>query len=385
MNLAGAAAETVVPVTGVPATGVPATGDPAAFTLQYTFPTGHNPDFVAYSHNGQFAAVTNGADDTISVYAVDCGTGYFTKITGSPFPTGMYPSSIAYSPYDSMAAVTNAGSAISPPSYSNDSITVYGVNTQTGALALIQILTHTTNPELVTPFSITYSPDGRFAAVANYDNIGSTDTIAVYSVSAITGLLTLSSTVFGAGTGPLTLAYSPNGRFAACTLNKVAKIAILQVDPATGILTPAFEYFTDGAPFGVAYSHSGKFLAIADRTANSVSTYTVDPATGALTATTIPTVSAGNAPSYLAYSSDDALLAVANTADGTVTVYCVDPVLGNVTQIEVVTNPPPTPVTITTGFEASGIQFAPCTDFAAFASFGAGTVSVYDVDSRVCP
>ena len=386
-------------------------GDPAAFTLLFTFPTGDSPDFVVYSHDRKYAAVTNGADTTVSVYAVDCGTGYFTEIDGSPFPTcsctgsctgtcscagvcsgtgtcsciGLYPSSIAYSPNVTYAAVTNAASTVNPSSYSNDSVAVYSVNAETGALTLVQVLTNATNPEIVTPFSIAYSPDGLFAAVANFDNVFFiNDNISIYSVSKVTGKLTLipSGRVAETGKGPLVVAYSPNGKFAAVTLNEASVVAIFTVDPTTGAFTDEVDVPTGNFPFGVAYSHNGKFAAVANSADDTVSTYTVDPVSGVFTATTTPTVSSGAYPTYVAFSSDDALLAVTNTADGTVTVYCVDPVLGNLTETQLVSNSPAVP--ITTGFEASGIQFSPCTDFAAVTSYGADTVSVYDINSGVC-
>ena len=54
-----------------------------------------NHDFPEYPANyREFAYVTNGQDNTVSAYIIDCD-GYLSPVAGSPFPTGGFPFAIA--------------------------------------------------------------------------------------------------------------------------------------------------------------------------------------------------------------------------------------------------------------------------------------------------
>ena len=100
-----------------PATGVftPVAGSP--------FATGGEPSSIAFSPNGNIAAVTNMGSNTVSVYTVNPATGVFTPVAGSPFATGKHPESITFSPNGNIAAVNNVGS---------NTVNIYEVNQETG-------------------------------------------------------------------------------------------------------------------------------------------------------------------------------------------------------------------------------------------------------------
>jgi 6-phosphogluconolactonase (cycloisomerase 2 family) len=348
--------------------------------------TGEGPNFVAYSHSGKFAAVTNGIENTISMYKVK-KTGAFKEISSSSFGAGKGPDCIAFSPSDRHVAVTTGNRFFSEAGMENSSIRIYRMDVKTGNLKEIQTIQRIDDLSIRIPTSITYSPDGRFVAVANYAAFVGQDSVSIYGVSPITGKLYLPAvqtfTPTGSASGPYVVAYSPDGRFAAVTLHKNGMVATYQVDLATGKFGSEAILGTGlAATAGVVYSHNGLFAAVVNSdsvnpaNAKSVTTYSVDQTSGKFT-TLQASVAAGAFPNYVAYSHDDKVAAVANYVDGTVTFYCVDDV-GNFSFKETLN------INGTLG-NPLGIAFAPSSNFVAVTDFTRNNVSVFLVDETACP
>jgi 6-phosphogluconolactonase (cycloisomerase 2 family) len=340
--------------------------------------TGANPEFLVYSHSGALAAVANFDDDTISVYKVDADDGTFTQVASSPFPAGQDPLSIAFSPSDRNLAVANTNFS----GLSQSSLYIYRVHCKTGRLSLIQAITQAQDPTIVLPSSVAYSPDGRFVAIANNGTSAGTDsTVSVYAVNPIDGKLFLPPVqtflpgMGTPGTGPFTVAYSPDGRFAAVTLGNLPNFAVANfvVDPVTGEFLNEFDAPSGTFPTGVTYSHNGLFAAITN--SDNVTTYTVNQTTGHFSVLQLA-VPTGSLPQYIAYSPEDLVAAVSNDGDGTITLYCVD-ASGNFSNAQTV------PINSATGHPV-GIDFAPCNDFVAVTDAVKNNVTILKVGVEAC-
>jgi 6-phosphogluconolactonase (cycloisomerase 2 family) len=340
-----------------------------AFISFFGTQTGIRPSFVTYSHSGLFASVVNNGDNSVSVYAVNSTNGAFDLV--ETVDTENLPSFLAYSPNDTYAAVTNSAS---------NSISIYGVSSKTGRFTLIQTLNSSDNSEIRTPYSVSYSPDGRFAAVTNIGNAS----IAVYKIHPLHGLWNYVQTVSTPFRGSLVVTYSPDGNFAAVSNSLQNSISIYSVDPVTGFFTEVGSPFPTGssAPLDVVYSHGGDFLAVTCPDTPAVILYRVQPKTGVLTDPVV-TVTKGAHPQFIAFSKDDALLAVTDIGtsgtanDGKVEIFCVDAQNGTLAENETIVDLP----------APYGVDFAPSARAAAVTLFNANSVNVYRVgeSSAACP
>lgn len=355
------------------------TGD--IFTLEDQTTTGMDPVHVAYSHSGSFLSVANGTiNGSISVYKVKKDRLGFIQEIGA----GINPNYLSYAPNDNFLAVVNTNMQTN----GRGSIIVYQADCKVGTLSRLQTLQAPANPEILNPFAVTYSPDGRFAAVSNQDFINDNSSILVYRVHPVSGKWQLVQiiplTVLTVFPFPWELQYSPDGRFLSVVLNSPSSVRTFDVDPVTGELTNPQNTTADLVnPTGIAYSHSGQFAAVTNFNATIV-TYQVNSATGALVPNGLPltTSTPGLHPWFVAYSSDDLVAAVTNRfsavvpGPGTVTVYCVDQETGEFS---------PSPVqTIPNLQDPVGIDFAPCSPFAAVTERTANRVDLYKVENDIC-
>lgn len=261
------------------------------------FAAGKRPQDVAFSpfvNDNLFAAVVNSSDDTVSVYSVDTVTGVFIPVQPGSFSTGPHPIRIAFSPIvngNLFAAVTNENP------FNESSVSVFIVNTSTGDFTPVQPGSFSTGRGSE---GIAFSPlvndginDHLFAAVANSQS----DTISVFSVNLSTGDFT-----------PV----------------------------------PGSPFIGDGNPVDVAFFplinngiNDPLFAAVVNN--KTVSVYSVDKTTGAFTASVpgspFPTGNESNAIAISPLVNDKLFAAVTNEkptrgSDGSISVYSVDPVTG---------------------------------------------------------
>jgi 6-phosphogluconolactonase (cycloisomerase 2 family) len=341
-----------------------------SYTLVNTVSTGERPYSITYSHNGRFAAVPNSIGNSVSVYLVDCDTQAFSHI--QTVRTGNSPLSVAYSPSDEFAAVANSDTNLP-----NSSITVYKVDSKTGIWSHIQTIRNATNPEVLGPTTIKYSPNGRFVAVANQGGLGN---VSLYRVHPITGTLTHAfTTTFTGIEGPSVLDFSPDGNFLSVTLIFASQLITYEVDQITGDLTQVGAAVATGAsPWGITYQHDGNFAAVANNGDNNVSVYRVNKVTGAFTPIAGSPFATGLFPYYISFSEDDLVAAVGNSGSapnsGSVTLYCVNPSTGSWTLFATIPN-----------LEGSrGVDFAPCSDYLGVSFFTGNEASVYKIDKSPC-
>lgn len=126
-------------------------------------------------------------------------------------------------------------------------VTVFSANSSTGAFTSPQSFSVEASPE-----GVAYSPDGNFLAVAKTQG----DSISVYSVNSITGVLTSISGSPVSINLPLPVAFSPNSKFIATGYvsdNAVFILRILQaIEPNTTGLTQSSLTMALLAKFGAS-------------------------------------------------------------------------------------------------------------------------------------
>jgi 6-phosphogluconolactonase len=310
--------------------------------------------------------------------------GGFQPAPGSPFAAQDGPAWVAYSPI----AMGNVFAAV--PNYYNANVTVYSLNTTTGALTEVPGSPFATGNE---PATITFTPvleEQLFAAIPNAGD----NSLSVYLVNQSTGEFTQISGSpfhFPAGNGPYTIAFSPiveNNLFAATPNFGDTSVSIYVVNQSTGGFTPApgSPFSSGSAPYGASFSpvvsNNNLFVAATNFNDGTISVYLVNQSTGTLTEvpdSPFPTGSgSGSQPIGIAFSPlafGKLFLAVTNSADSTLSMYIVDQTTGTLTQV------PGSP--FATGSNPNTVAFSPYVLgnlFLATVSFSNDTASVYQVD-----
>ena len=246
---------------GIIGTGI--NGTPEFFNSVAVDPSGK---FAYAADGGAFPVGSFGGSSSVSMYTINSTTGALTSI--GMIAAGAGPDSVAVDPAGKFAYVTN--------SLSND-VSMYTIDATTGALASIGTIAAGTGPD-----SVAVDPAGKFAYVTNF---GSND-VSMYTVDATTGALTFIGSI-AAGTNPFSVAVDPTGKFAYVAnwtgYNTDGSVSMYTVDATTGGLTPSGTIATGLSPTSIAIHPSGKFAYVTNSGSNSVSMYSIDTATGTLT------------------------------------------------------------------------------------------------------
>jgi YVTN family beta-propeller protein len=249
---------------GVIATGV--NGTPEFFNSMEVDPSGK---FAYAADGGAFPAGSFGGDSSVSMYTINSSTGALTSI--GMIAAGSGPASVAVDPAGKFAYVTN---------FESNDVSMYSIDATTGALASIGTIAAGTGP-----VSVAVDPAGKFAYVANwtYNTQGS---VSMYTIDATTGALVSTGSI-AAGTSPFSVAVDPAGKFAYVANwtgnNTDGSVSMYTIDAATGVLTPTGTIATELSPTSIAIHPSGKFAYVTNFGSNSVSMYSIDGATGTLT------------------------------------------------------------------------------------------------------
>jgi len=249
---------------GIVGTGL--NGTPEFFNSVAFDPSGK---FAYAADGGAFPAGSFGGDSSVSMYTVDSTTGALTSI--GMIAAGSGPTSVAVDPAGKFAYVTN---------FESNDVSMYSIDATTGALASIGTVAAGTGP-----VSVAVDPAGKFAYVANwrYDTEGS---VSMYTIDATTGALTSIGSI-AAGTSAFSVAVDPAGKFAYVanwTGNDTeGSVSMYTIDATTGVLTPTGTIATELSPTSIAIHPSGKFAYVTNSGSNSVSMYSIDSATGTLT------------------------------------------------------------------------------------------------------
>jgi len=283
--------------------------------------------------------VSNGGDQTISVFHINAATGLLSGVVGSPFASGLT--------LDSCAGISLAATpdghflmASSNGQIRTFSVAVNGVLTFSSSVSLL--------PSPMVGMKI--SGDGRFLAVSHQASV------SVFTISAVNGSLTAvaGSPFAKGGTGLVggvefncdgTLLYAAEGG-ATTSITDAWSVA------PSGALTPLV-----GSPFAATGNDSSVVFLTPDNTilyqsnqgSQDFNTFTVN-ADGTLTSIGLASIAAGHTPAGLAsdnsglflYGADDAFgLAVFNIVPGVVPTLVGDTAITGAGQIQGVAAYPP--------------------------------------------
>jgi len=280
------------------------------------------------------AYVLNGfSSDTVSMYTVDSCTGALTQTTPATVSTGgneFGAEEMAVDPAGRFAYVANLVSNAQDLA----TIAMYTIDPSTG------ILTPTTPPTVPTgyfPQGIAIDPSGKFVYTANSDD----NTVSMFTINQTTGVLTptMPPTV-ATGWSPLSITVDPSSRFAYAANQDDDTVSMYTINSSTGVLAPMTPATvpTGLSPFGVTVDPSGKFAYVPDAydSRNTVSQYTIDSVTGVLTPNPSGDATAGNSPTSVAVDPSTKFAYVVNRMDDTVSMYNIDSATGNLTSTGVV-------------------------------------------------
>jgi len=328
---------------------------------------------------------------TISAYTVTQSTGALTT-NGNAVGTGSVPSAIAITPSGSVLFVANSGS---------NSISSYTINSD----ATLTAASGTTATG-TTPMGLAIDPGGKFLFVANQRS----SNISVFSINgtALTAVPGSPFTTiplgydFANGTLPSALAVSNSGNFlyvANQLTNFVSAFAINTTSGALTALPVPFYQDAQTSPSGLAVTPNGAFLYVANAGANSnnisawaicdnVLTTCANPNTpdGTLSPVTGSPFPAGLGPVAIAFDPGFNFAYVVDKQSSTISQYSYGPGNGVLT--------PLSPATISAGLNPVSISILPgvvqadvgntlydTRDFAYVANIGAGTISIFSLNT----
>lgn len=273
-----------------------------------------SPSYVAVSPDGRLAYVNDYGNGSASIYAIDTATDIAIGVinnTSTPY-NGTY--SVAFSPIEPKAYVGTGGAV-----YVIDTSTHTATQTVTVATGL---------PAMGTPFSISFSNDGKFAYATAF-SLGvfvidtatnqatalisqasgvpaftSAESVAMNPVNptqayvgdnAVPGVFIIDNTTKQATgivssavgvpaiTSPYDIAFSPNGALSYVAVNTLP--GIIAINTATNIATSEITLGSGvpnfSNPLGVSFSPDGSFAYATDVTKQGV--YYIDTATGIAT------------------------------------------------------------------------------------------------------
>ena len=335
----------VVYGSGMPSTiGIQVSGGPVYYwwsmftpppTVTVTATGLSEPRGVAVTPNGEYAYVTNGASNSVSVISTA------TNTVTATIPVGSDPLGVAVTPNGAYAYVTNIGS---------NSVSVISTATNTVTATI---------PVGNMPFGVAVTPDGAYAYVTNsYDSntisVISTATNAVTAtipidfdcygmaitpdgahvyVTNVYGYVSVINTVTNTVTANINLernlrgvAVTPDGAYAYVTDsgNGLGNGAVSVINTATNTVTATITGISEPSDIeGVAVTPDGAYAYITNYGSNSVSV--ISTATNTVTAT-IPVggspvgvaVTPNGAYAYITSSNTPGSVSVINTATNTV-------------------------------------------------------------------
>jgi Tol biopolymer transport system component len=283
--------------------------------------------------------------------------------------TGNGPYSVAWSPDGRFLAVVNDGAA---------TLQVYRLNASS-----VPPMPGTTEPPTpvggtattgTNPFCVAWSPDGRFLAVANEGSTGPAG-LQVYRFNGSSTPTSLGTAT--TGNSPQSVAWSPDGRFLAVANEDTLGSNGLQVYRFNGSNAPtSLGTATTGTyPWSVAWSPDGRFLAVANE-GSPTTGLQVYRFNGGGAPTSLGTATTGNAPFSVAWSPDGRFLAVVNEGSNTLQVYRFNG-----------SNQPTSLGTVAAGNEPESVAWSPDGRFLAVVNVASSTtgLQVYRFNGSSAP
>ena len=297
-----------------------------------------NPSFLALHPDGRSLYAVEEVDDMgagkgggVVSFAVDPARGALRE-TGRAESGGAHPAHVSVEPSRRRVIVAN---------YSGGTVSTLAID---GAGALVGMPTVTRHelpgpprpPRQEAPHPHSAYPVGSRVYVPDLGM----DRVVVYGWSADGGLIPdpAASLTLRPGDGPRHMAFQPDGSFAYVINELSSTIASVHVAPTTGALRLSVagstlpEGFTGQSFCADVHLHpSGRWLYGSNRGHDSIAVFEVSPGTGALSPVQHhPT--GGNWPRNFALSPDGRFLLAENQRSGDVVTLAIDPATGRLSQ-----------------------------------------------------
>jgi Tol biopolymer transport system component len=217
--------------------------------------------------------------------------------------TGMWPVSVSWSPDGRFLAVVN---------WNSNSLQIFSFSG--GYISATPVGSASTG---LSPVLAVWSPDGRFIAVVN--ETSSTLQLQIFSVTS--GVP--SSTPVGAvntGTVPVSVSWSPDGRFLA-VVNYGGDT--LQIFSFNGFGNPILVGTATGlnSPQSVSWSPDGRFIAVVNSNSSTLQLQIFSVTGGVPSSTPVGTVTTGTQPESVSWSPDGRFLAVVNASSNSLQIF----------------------------------------------------------------
>ncbi|SAK67698.1 6-phosphogluconolactonase [Caballeronia calidae] len=263
-----------------------------------------------------------------------------------------------------------------------DGISVYRVDTGTGALTLVQLV-----KDLVNPSFLALSANGERL----YTVHGDLSDISAFKVDKATGELTFLNRQSTEGKNPVHLAIDPTGRYIVVSNHIGASLAVLPI-AADGWLQPLTQLVKLEGPIGPhraeqkqakphfnPFDPTGEFVVVPDKGLDRVFSFRFKD--GQLTPAESPFVTTRETagPRHIAFHPKGAYAYVVNELDSTVTTYRYDKATGALQPLQILSS---LPETYTGNSRASEIEVDRGGRFVYASNRGYDSIATYRIDEK---
>lgn len=263
-----------------------------------------------------------------------------------------------------------------------DGISVYEVDTASGALECVQVVSGVVNPSY-----LAVSEDGRFL----YTVHGDESDISAYAIDGERGTLSFINRQATGGRNPVHLALDPSGRFVVVSNHSSSSVAVLplsadgaigervQLVPLEGPVGPHRVEQQHAKPHANPFDPSGRFVLVPDKGLDRIFSFRFDG--GQLTPCVRPFVASreGAGPRHLAFHPSLPMAYVVNELDSTVTTYRFDSANGSLAPLQILSA---LPASFTGNSRAAAIAVAADGRVLYSSNRGADSIAVFRIDQQ---
>ena len=278
---------------------------------------------------------------SVKSFSIDAESGALTQ-TSEQAAKGETPCYVSVDPTDAILLVAN---------YSSGSVATFSIDADGKLEPASQVIQHegssvdTGRQEGPHVHSIVISPDSRFAFAADLG----TDEVRVYKLDAANAALTPNDPPFAStkpGAGPRHLAFNPSSTKAYLLNELDSTIVVYDYQSDVGLLAERQtlsalpeDYVGDNFCADIRVHPSGRYVYASNRGHDSIAVLEVDSATGELTPLAHPS-SGGACPWNLEFDPSASYLLAANQKGNNVACFRIDLENGSLEQVGIVEEVP---------------------------------------------
>jgi 6-phosphogluconolactonase len=263
-----------------------------------------------------------------------------------------------------------------------DGISVYRVDTRTGALTLVQLV-----KDLVNPSFLALSANGERL----YTVHGDLSDISAFKVDRATGELAFLNKQSTEGKNPVHLAIDPSGRYVVVSNHIGASLAVLPI-AADGSLQALTQLVKLDGPIGPhrveqkqakphfnPFDPTGQFVIVPDKGLDRVFSFRFKDGELIPAASPFVTTRETAGPRHIAFHPKGAFAYVVNELDSTVTAYRYDGATGALQPMQILSS---LPDTFTGNSRASEIEVDAGGRFVYASNRGFDSIATYRIDQQ---